>query len=583
MAVYTNLASGYLNTTQNPNKKITEITTVLSQLYTLLKTGTISIPILDTTYETLIDGVDLINHAIHTSLSKTENGKKVGYNQIQIISSINSTDRDINLNYISDEYNQELWQLAKIYELLDRNMFYHKLFSHIYVDDIRQYYYNNMIQFTELQPTFFGAYKQKPYIDDDLSLDSSDITIVPYFIAYDILYRLYDVSFTYLSNITTEVQENDLFSDEYILEQFASYITNYKSELSSNLATFIYRNVYGFSNVSPVVDSAVQTQISTLLESLPSMLEDVAIECGLTDLIYTILQDAKHFINQASAMKWLHCSKSGSEFTGGFYENLDKLFNNDMKNYFSLYEDSYDSEVLEYIRYNQDEAYDLDMISKQYNMTPLFFINTFTITFSRMALNLMQNEDLGLFAATDVNTWLSYFELTDNGSFAVNFIKDRHPIYDDNNYTPLQLALYLSVRQILHTFIETDTFETWLISKFIPKLDQKINKIYYSEINYVDQIDKFKTFFKTLFIRDLFELDSTTNKYKLLGNYFSELHAKFKTEVSNTEISLSSVNATNLVTTELSYYTRYYHLFNSFIKSGSVIRYANGVLSEYAL
>lgn len=584
MTTYRSLNSVFINTTQNTVRKFNEIENVFNTLYSVMIEGKLRLPLLNAAFTNLVDGVDLINNNIQTQLSVTKNGMKVGYNPIKIYSSTTETERKTSLAYIDDEYNQELWQLSKIYELLNHNINHHKLLSHLFVDDLRDYYYNNLLRFSSLETTFNYIFKQNEYLDGDATLDNDTIISIPYLVGYNILYRLYDISFDYITRLTLYIQDNEILTDSDITDGFYTYINDYNAELSDSIAKFMYNNVYYFGNdVVNDVDASIETVIGQLLQDLPTMFSESKLEYDIIDVTYSIIQDVKHFISQMSATKWMHCSNNVS-FNGGFYENMDQLFNNDdgMLDYFSMVEDKVESDIIDYLQSNQSELNELQLISKQYSENPLYFINTYMITYNRLALNMMQYR--GFFTSSNVNTWLSRFQLTAGSStFIINFMND-HPLeFSNDNNTALKLALLLKMRRIIYLFLESDEFELWLIKKFIPTVDKTVNQNYHTIINYTDQIDKLKSFFKLLFTKHLLETDTSTNKHKFLGDYFDTLQYEIIRSITDSETLLTTENVNNLVTNELSYYNRYYNFFNSFFKSATLVRFANAVLGSYSL
>lgn len=618
MPFYNYHSNVFVNNTQNPEMKFDDIRTSITTLYDILMSGEMIFPRLDYEYIEMLYNINLIYSNTFKSLYAKEYkdgvATKTGYNPSKIAAS-STTNLAHRLEEVDDDYKMQIIHLDQIYRRLNKNMDHHKLMGYVF-GDIEQEFVTNQ-DFTKFKFTtkaFESIFKKDPYTDGQVS--PNGVMAIPYIISYVLLFRLYSRAFNFPSNFLDDVYRNSFFSDERLPQEFEKYTVDYESDISYGIVDYMLNNIFLFgTGIAPDIRNTLKDAVSAMLPDLAQIFTDIKSDVVTTDFIFSFATDFNHHLVSQSALKHLNDS---------YYLSLNQFWqmDTDTLNYYSMEDDRILASFITYINANLETANDLVSISLSYTSQPLFFLNSFMLTYSQFTLNFIQDYDC--FALSDVKSWMSrYYTPRDNHLESIlNYITD-HPLYYpgelfDHGCTGctggvgsfghtgyagctgasggvggtgsscipiprvpgpggynscLELTAFLKFRRLILSYCDSSQFYTYITKTFIPRVAKAAKEKYYIEINWYMEVDKIISFFKVLFLRHLCEIDPATGKFKLWGCFIDDFDVQVTQHIRNARMLLTPGVLQNIISIEMQSSQTYYYIFNSFMKSASMAKY----------
>ena len=617
MSFYNYQANVFVNNTQNPKLKMNDIQESVNLLYSVLMSGELVLPKLDYEYVDMLTDTSLVYQKMFTSMytKEFEDGVavRVGYNPSTIASSTPSNLADL-LENVDDDYKSQIIQLSQIYRRLNKNIHHHKLVNYLFNDINQEFTTNqNLTKFKFTTECFEALFNKDPYTEGQILPDN--VMAIPYIISYVLLFRIYSRAYNFPSNMLDDVYRNSFFADERIPSEFNKYITDYSSEISYSMADYLLSNVFQFgSELSLDIRDHLKNSISTMLPNMAQIFTDIKDDIIPPDFIFSFATDFNYHLITDTAFKHLN---------NDFYISLPMFWqiDPDTLNYYSMEQDKILAKFIEYINSNLETANDLGSISLSYTSNPLYFLNSFILTYSQFTLNFIQDYDC--FSLNDVKSWISRY-YTSSPNYITNLLSyiETHPLqypgelfdhgcvgctgdvgaYVDsgrgypgctganpgsgNNCVPisrvpgpgtynksLEITSFLKFRQIILSYCDSSSFYSFVTKIFIPKISKTVNEKYFIEIDWYMEVDKIISFFKILLMKHLSEIDPDTGKFKLWGEFIDDFDVHTIHNIQKSTMNLSSGVLQNVLSVEMQNSQTYYYIFNSFMKSASMVKY----------
>lgn len=561
------------------------------------------------------------------SRKETVNGKmcKVGYNPITIKTLTNDITLERMLHELSDEQDQLYVYLDSIFNKFNKNVFHFKVFQQL-LDDISGLFEVNLFQFQKQDETFCHIFDRKAYfetdfnhiqntnsnvwtiehnlnIDENTSLttkaydsDNFEISskiisvdypdentilltfsnyysgtatiqrnyqVYPFLFGLVALFRTYSASTIYHNDFLYDIHTNQTLQSSHVKDDFENYILTNSNEISTELTTFVYRNIFQFNgDISNHLNSEELTSVIQSLRLLPEVFNksEEAGEIVLETATY-LAYDSSSLISWWTAFKVMHDK---------LYDRLDDFYTFSHEfDWYSLQEDIAKENIINHLNSNLELLKMLENISFQFKAEPRFFINSFRIVHGKYARDLINNVSSGF----DINALKNSMELKEGvESDFITFIQEN---YLERNDDIIRFSAFLKFRDIINDFINGEFFTDWIISNFIPTIKNTVNDHYIVQFEDYKYVDSIKSFMKILFTKHLLE-------EKMFINFTNEFIEKFNQHL---------LAATpNLADNQVSYFSNKFldsttllNILNSFYKGSVMSKYTEGVLTAYSL
>ena len=621
--------SKFLNTTINPNIKISEILDSINNIYPLLKEGKLFFPNVDFDFETLLDAVNVSNYYIRNKLSynKAVNGKniKIGYNPIIIKTLLSDVTLENLLHELNDEQDQLYVFLDQIYKRSNKSLYNFRFFQHIY-NDIIPGYSLDLTQFSEQQETFCYISNREPYLPTDYnhvqsSLSNQWIIIhnmnIESTIPIDI--NCYDKNNNDISSKINNVHYDDTntitltFNDEYsgtatiqkniqVFPFLYAFITLYRLYSGStiyynDLLYDIHSNdILGDSEIKDSFEDYISNNLTTIASELSTFIYrsifqfsgDISTRLN-TEAISTIetsLQELPNVFNQSeeagifvleTATYLVYDATSLTAYWSAFKLTHDSFYN-EMSTYFdfpkgfdwySMQEDVVTSHIFEHLNSNVELLKMLENISFQFKVDPLYFINSHNIVHGKYVKDLINKIGSGF----EIKSWQNSITLKDGVEDSLRqHIEDN---YLQQNDDIIKFSAFLKFRSIMNNFIDGDLFTDWIISNFLPALKSSINDNYLIGLDNYKFVDSIKSFMKVLFMKSILESGLFNDFINNFITKFNEYMTSANSELTNDQVTyFSQLFLDNKTLT---------NILNSFFKGAVLSKYVIGALQNYSL
>lgn len=566
-----------ISTSQNISKFDSTIKTDILKLYEDLLNGNSFIPTLDENYIELIDSVNLTLVNVFTQLNQTKivNNirQKVGYSPAKIATMV-TQDPTQALNQIESDYRQTILQLKQIYNIVNEDFYQHKLLRYIFgalsTDYLTTTNLNNYSTTTNSFDFIFNS------TITELQSKLQPITI-PYLLQYHFLSKLYSRSFKFPADLLSTIYQTGSFSNVQIINEFKQYFTDYNLEITSALCEYIINNIFLFGvDVDSEIETTLRNTISQCLNQFPNLVDETADSFMPSDVVYLLLYNISSCLSTNTTLYYMqNTDVNGDNFYDLIYDFWD--ITGDDVSYFDLQEDVVLASLQSLLQEKLGTLNNLHLLPMQFATNPLYFLNSYFLAFSRFSNFLVQDTETPILDLETVQTWLNRFfkSKSDTNSKLLNYI-NTHPL--KFTHECVHLPSFLIFRDLSINFCDTDEFLDYLTQTFIPTLMKSINTKYLINVDWYQYIDSFKSFFKTIFMRHLCEKDN--NKYKLFGQFTSDLETEITNILPTSQLTLTSSSLSGILATELQNEKLFYSIFHSFYKSAAIAKYTELLLQK---
>lgn len=578
-------SSTFINSLKNPNLKYDEISFNIQKLHDSLLIGSLEFPVLNIEYLELLNEDYILTCQEFQQLSYVKYTdsvpNKIGYSPVKIISSPPTNDQrleEIDPLFLSSNLN-----LNTIYRRLNRSIVDHKLLLYLFNNlELNLVYNMELSNYTFLTNSFNSIFMKSKYIDYYVTINSQNIISIPYILYYSLLCTLFSRTYNFPHNVLSYINDETLLENEVIVNDFNTYITNYHSEISEDISEYLLNNIFLFGqDVSENIKEGLINFTNELILPFSDLFEELQNVIIPGDMVQILTNDVFDNIINETVLRCMNGTVPGSNYEKSFYE-LSPLIMDIPETVFDqvkMQEDRIFTNIIDYINDNIDKLADLNIISSQFRIEPLYFLNSFIINYSRFNINLIQ--DLDAFYLSDVNNWLNTFYTNDEHviSNLKDYLYNTNLVFDEQYSKSLLFPSFLKFRVVINQFCDHDLFKEYIIHTFIPKIYEHIRSQYYININWYEYVDSICNFFKIIFYKHFLEV-GVDDKHKLFGNYLDEFSSLIKTFIQDSEHTITDTFITNIVNMERTKDTQFYYVFNSFFKSSITSGYLQMMLQK---
>lgn len=561
----------FLNNFQRSQNKFNDISESLALLKEILISGEMEFPKINTDTLESFDNTNITFQKTYTSLTEVdENGKSVGFSRLKIYEE-SDPNIDSQLDILDDEYKNIILQLQSIYTIANKNMDNFRLLLYLLTDvsDIllSKAQFNNFDFYTTL---FRYLYKKEvdTTFNDETNLKNNQVLSIPTILAYSVFRKLYynstDVVKTTVNNIYND-NDNILLANSYLTNEFKTYLNLNLSSIGIDISKYINNNILMFgSHTSENVFLLLRNAVETQIPKLQIVLDSIGKTLNPADWIYRIINNTIESNSNTTALYNIlnkkHYIWNLSNFT---------TYDSDVHDKFYQYEDQILNSAVTYINKHVGTIKQIVNIPVKFTTNPIFFINTFSVIFSKYALNYMQDTDV--FTYSDLSNWLNSC-LTTNDSKINNiysYFKTNPLQYFRND---LNFNLFLILQEYITHLVEHDDFKQFIMKDFIPYINKTISQEYKINILWYENVDKIIYLFKLIFCNDLLTACSGSES-KLFSNVVTLFDNLISTSILQAPLTLTKLEITTSFEFERNDTTKWFNLLNSYFKNSIISKY----------
>ena len=561
----------FLNNFQKNQNKFNDISESLVLLKEILISGEMEFPKINTESLESFDNTNITFQKTYTSLTEVDNsGKSVGFSRLKIYEE-SDPNIDSQLDILDDEYKNIILQLRSIYTIANKNMDNFRLLLYLLTDVsdvlLNKTQFNNF----DFYNTVFRFLYKKTY--DDITTDSADlknnqVLSIPTILTYSVFKKLYynstDVIKTTVNAIYND-NENILLSNSYLTNEFKSYLNLNLSAIGIDISKYINNNILMFgSHTSNNVFLLLRNAVESKLPKLQEVLTSIGSALNPADWIYRIVHNTVESNSNSSALYNI-LNKNH------YIWNLPKytMYDSDIHDKFYQYEDQILNSAVTYINKHVGTIKQIVNIPVKFTTNPIFFINTFSVIFSKYALNYMQDTDV--FTYSDLSNWLdSCLTINDSKINNIQTYFKTNPLQYFRH--DLNFNTFLILQEYITHLVEHDDFKTFIMKDFIPYINKVISQEYKINILWYENVDKIIYLFKLIFCNDLLSACSGTSS-KLFSNVITLFDNLISTNINDAPLTLTKLEITTAFDFERNDTTKWFNLLNSYFKNSIISKY----------
>jgi hypothetical protein len=516
--------------------------------------------------------IRLINKLL---VKSNETNSYIGFNKVSIASTI--SEPEIMLERIEDYYTYILSNLKNIRKDVSKDLYTYQRLNRLYFnfsnDDLNYLSDKNLFKYFNFTDYYEGER------DDEKSLIVTlflFLFLQPIYIptmakiAGDFKFKCFTTSSQEDINITDD--ELNLTPDN-VYYGFSSYMDTNNERISLEISSFLASNIFILNEPSDeflnelglVLNSFVDTIKTTFLENVAisnSYQQTIAIKSITSLAEYIIVNDIK------DRKDYIMISNENDILNDENY--IFQKFNNILN-----VSQGINLASLTYIVY-------------QFNEFPLYFLNSYFISYNNYLNDILQDTDfmesLTEFMAPDetddsehvpnVHDWISRINI-DPTEFVAN--RDSIDIFSEfSNSKALEYNFTLFFTKVISDFIDSDEFHKLIVIDLSEEIKEVANYIVEYRDLIINNIGRIKLFIKIFLIKEMLD-----------GNLFNELFSEFQTAFNAVDVSYPNVNIVNLTSSLKSPTTGVKKIYLEFIKgmlySGHTSSILNNILDEYRL
>lgn len=576
--IFGNTCSIFLRNFQNSEPKYLDIFDSYTALKEILISGEMEFPKITLTALESFDNSNITFQKTYLKLTEADsNGVATGFSRIKIYEETDPN-IDVYLDELSDEYKNIVLQLQCIYDIANKNIDRYRLLLYLLTDIsdifVTKSQFNNFDFYNSL---FRFLYKKQPEPESNIDTHYKNLQLlsIPSILAYNVFRRLYSDSTDSLKNTMNEIYDDpdsDITQRQYLTDHFINYLNSNIDTIGIDISNYINNNILMFGrhtsqNVFLLLRKAVESQIPEFI----SLLQNIGSSLTPNDFIYRICSNTITSNCNSTALDNMLSSDS-------YLWNLDKYtnYNEVVHDKFYQIEDVLLSNAVTYLNKHIGEIKQIINIPIKFTAQPIFFINSFSIIFSKYALNYMQDTDI--FTYADLSTWLDNTLTT--SPLKLNNIQNYFLTHPLQYYRKdLNLNTFLILQEYISNLIEHDDFKQLIMNKFIPKIKKTISQEYKIEIDWYQNVDKILYLIKLVFANDLLSaLNGNSNKlfYTVISNFDNILSKN----ITTAPLTLTKLEMTSAFEFERTDTTKWFNLLNSYFKNAIVSKYIQKYMSD---
>jgi len=554
--------SKFLNSSQNPLIKLDSLISSIDYLMPQIQNFLLNLNISPDTFKFMNSS----NYKVYTSLINTEiiNSVSVnkGYNYITIQSIYPSFDIDLYINSIDQNIYYVYNNIYEIYINYNKDFNLYKSLCILY-NNSPQEYTNYLLQYDAGFNPFNFIHNCKPY---NLDYDFSNIAVFPFLYEYMFILKCYESCTDTKTKLSELIFKNNKYSKSLLKACFEQYIFLNKEQILETIIIYFCKNILSLGNsISNIfIDQIKNLLLSTFDTLINDFNNDIEIDKALNNITTSIVYDSSLQLYSYTALKYLH---------ENIYNQSDNYFT--FTNHFSYFiqeEDNIKKQILDWMSKNTEYLNSLIIISYKYNLTPLFFLNSFYASHVTVINTLVNN----LSNLYNVDEYLSKINITSTNITNIkNFIGNNKIVFNSNI---IKYTCTLYFKQLIFNFMESDTFINWLLKIFYPKLITSINSLYLTKLYDHKHIDILKILFNTIFLNDI-----KSNNFAPL--YVNNMCEDFETAIDSVTYNVNNINDLfiNSINSIFKDNLDFQNILSNFFRSSVVSKYLEGILKSYSI
>jgi len=479
---------------------------------------------------------------------------KIGFNKLTILSMFLDQDVQKFLNDIPSDFTQASIQLDQISKSFNNNLRYFK-----YINQVKNGFTKYLVDLSgdkNIAYRFFNLIFNRM---TDIT-DTGKISFV-YLYSFLLLYQGYSKLTKYQSHIYYHIMDNERLTPSDIAEQMRDYYTDNQVTLINTVEEYCYRNIFKFSSdYTTLFDTNIDTKLGNSFSNLITIFEDNILELTVKNKFLTQLIS--------------HCVEQTSYYTAitrldDFYEHQSAMYDTDVFATLELDEDAAYQVIRGYVMDNIGELESIEYVAWQFNSTPIYFLNAYTVLHYQYTSNLLNDMQVPFV----IEKWDNKFDFkSDRNDQYRQFLSDNHFVYDQK---VIFRCGYYMFADLLSKFFEREDVTQWIIGDFFPTMLSAVNDNYLKRIDVYKHIDDIRHILQLVMIKDLFNDKMFQNYIRLLGSYMSS-RIDIDYDPSFTDVTVDLI-FDNYPKAEME------HFLNGLYKSAYVNNYLNALTSKYSI
>lgn len=602
--------SRLLNNFLYSKTKFNDINKSILSLHQILITGEFKFPTLNLNLTETSEIVNIIYEKTFDKLISNNNGNITGYDTAKIYEQSNSQ-IDLYLNDLPTNYKNLVLQLQNIYEISNKNLDHYRLLLYTLNSLNDVYNINSNLDVFEDFNNLFKFLYFKQSLSENIKIKNEDsLSVIPTLLAIEIFKRIYTYANNTVNNGVSNlylIGSNTFVKPEYLRSSLAKYIDiNYK-DISKDISTYIVNNILFFgNNISKDVFNTLQITTEELLvntkdianfgstqdqNKMSGLINTLPTSYNCVDYIYRITKES---FDNCCHTSFINGMQKSDSFILNF--NLYSIMNDDDADKITQqYEQVFFNNIIKYINKNIGDIKQLLLIPIKFTNKPIYYLNTFSIIFSRFLLNYIQTTQCVTY--TDLKDIFDRIiqpeeikRINKENDSLINNIKKYvyyHPL--EITIDDIRLPFFITMQEYITTVCDCDEFKEFIMKKYIPKIDSEMKLQYKINIDWYEYVDNIIYLFKLKFCKDL--LNGLTSDFNKAPNFpFNDfynscckiLQQTLKDE--NNEIlknnKLTETEILNSFNIEFRAENKWYYIFNNFFKSAIVSSFVMNYLHD---